>query len=197
MNRKLRMIPARIRFAVDDSEQGAGTQADDQSTETPQDGEQEPAGDGEQPPAEGGDDDGDDESAKDATYLTKELERTRRESANYRTQLREAQDALGKAKTPEEVEAAVADLTAKLEASETALVRERVLRKHPLPDELAELLQGKDEAELIAHAKKLSKFAPSEEEPDDDARLRGGLDPKDDNEFDAVAEARKARTRRY
>jgi len=164
----------------------------DENTETaPVEGEQKPA---ENPPVEDSEngDDATGEGIKDAAVLTKELERTRRESANYRTQLREAQDALAKAKSPEDFTAAVNELNEKLAAADAALLRERVARKHSLPDALAARLVGKTEAELIADAKALAALvaAPTPE------RLSGGLDPQDDEVFDAVKVARKARTRR-
>jgi hypothetical protein len=133
------------------------------------------------------------EGAKDAAYLTKELERTRRESANYRTQAREAREALARAKSPEEFEDVVKDFTEKLAATETALTKERVARKHSLPDALASRLVGSTEAELIADAKELAKLVNAGADPDS---LSGGLDPSEDDGFDPVAEAKKARLSR-
>lgn len=192
-------IPARIRFIEGENEQGGSTTP----PETPG-GETPPAGDSETPPADGetppaGDGTpagGEEQESTDPAFLKKELERTRRESANYRTQLREAQDKLTGAKTPEEVAAATKELVDKLAASDTALTRERVARKTNLPDELAARLVGTTEAELMADAKALAKLVQSKPEVDPDD-LDGGLTPSREGKFDPVAEARKARRSRY
>jgi hypothetical protein len=124
--------------------------------------------------------------------LRKKLTDANAEAANYRTRLREAEQKLSEAKTPEEVAAAVADLTSKNAELERSLLVTKVASKYELPAELAELLKGDDEAALAKHAQTLAKFAS----PSDPESLSGGLTPGDSQEFDPVAEARKARQRR-
>ncbi|WP_263729968.1 hypothetical protein [Cellulomonas sp. SG140] len=180
----------RLRFIATDDGEGGGSTEEAPAAEATETSAEETGT--EQEPAEG------EESGKDAAWLTTELNRVRRESANYRTQLRAAQDALSKAKSPEEYEAAVKELSDKLAASETALVRERVATAHKLPAELAARLVGTTEEELVADAKALAKLIAAPAVETDPAKLRGGLDPSDDDDaFDPVATARKARTSRY
>lgn len=113
------------------------------------------------------------------------------EAANYRTRLRDAETKLSEAKTPEEFEAAVAEVkmeNAKLERSVTV---SNVAREFNLPQELADVLKGDTEVELKAHAKLLQKFAVSST-PDS---LGGGLTPdvEDDGEMDPHKLARRSR----
>lgn len=129
----------------------------------------------------------------DPKVLRKLLSDTRAEAANYRTKLRDAETKLSGAKTPEEVEAAVTELREQNAALERSLLVASVAREHELPSELAELLKGDDEESLRKHAKALQKFVTSDS-PDS---LDGGLNPSGVEEFDPVAEARKARARRY
>ncbi|MDG4783256.1 hypothetical protein O7614_26705 [Micromonospora sp. WMMD961] len=129
-------------------------------------------------------------------WARKKLTKANAESANYRTRLREAEAKLAEAKTPQEMEAAIAafkDTNAKLERQ--ILVRD-VADEVGLPKELAARLVGDTREELVADAKNLAKFAPTEErEPDE---LSGGLDPSDrEGAFDPVKAAREAMTRRY
>lgn len=129
-------------------------------------------------------------------WAQKELSSARAEAANYRVKLREAEQSLANAKSPEEVAAAIAELTdqnAKLERS--LLVRD-VAAEFKLPAELAEVLQGNDIEALKEHAKKLAKFAPADEEFTPEV-LEGGLTPgsKDDTEMDPRALARRNRRR--
>lgn len=126
----------------------------------------------------------------------KELSRARAEAANYRTQLREAQDALKTAKSPEDFAKVQADLTERAEKAERAALVATVARKFNLPDDLAEVLQGSTAEELEAHAKKLQRYAnPNGQEH---KRLRGGLDPSSDayDDADPVEVAKRALARR-
>jgi len=190
-----KLVNPRLRFIEEPNPAEGGSSTKEQEPDvSAESASTEGDDDGASQEEEAGSESEDDENLKDAAWLTKELDRTRRESANYRTQLREAQEALAQAKTPEDIEAAVKELTEKLAASEMALVRERVSNAHKLPAELAELLKGETEDELVAHAKTLAKFAPADEAAPN--RLSGGLDPDDDENFDPVAEAKKARASR-
>lgn len=141
------------------------------------------------------DEDGDEEDGEDvpADVLRKQLTRANADAANFRTKLREAQAKLDSAKTVEEFEEATKGLNDKIAELEWTILRDKVARKFKLPDDLAERLTGDTEDDLRTDAKKLAKFIPS-----GNARLAGGLDPSGDDEaFDAVKEARRARTRRY
>lgn len=127
-------------------------------------------------------------------WARKELTRARTEAANYRTKLRDAEGSLAKAKTPEEFEAAKAELTTRVAELERSVLVATAARKFGLPDELADVLKGATVEELEAHAKKLQKFVNGTDEP----RLGGGLNPGDDNaaEGDPVAAAQRALRRR-
>lgn len=129
-------------------------------------------------------------------WARKELSRVRDEAASRRTQLREAQEALAKAKSPEDIEAATKDLTDKVNILERTILVNDVARAHELPAELAARLKGDTKEELEADAKLLAKFANDVSDPEN---LSGGLTPdRSGNEpFDAVAESRKARANRY
>lgn len=123
--------------------------------------------------------------------LTKELERVRKEAAGYRTKLRDAEDKLGKAKTPEEFEAARTELANANKKLERDLLVERAGRG--LPEELRALLKGDTEAELKAHAEVLKKFAPAQQAPPE--KLGGGLNAGGggSDDFDVKEIARKVR----
>ncbi|WP_236246474.1 hypothetical protein [Streptomyces sp. CC210A] len=153
-----------------------------QQTPTPEDDSAKP-GEGEQPQ-------GEPQSAAPQgpsedelpEWARKELTKVRGEAASYRTRLRDAETRLGQAKTPEEVEAALAEVRAKNTELERELRVSAVARKHGLPDELTNRLRGESVDELEADAKALSallRLAPPE-------NLSGGLDPNDgdDGELD-------------
>lgn len=118
-----------------------------------------------------------------------EVTKTRGEAANYRVRAREAEEALAKAKTLDEVNEIVAKMTSDREVSERALLVENVALKHSLPEALAARLQGATREELEADAKVLAELIP--EEPV--GSLRGGLDPDggEDEPSDPRALARK------
>jgi DNA-directed RNA polymerase subunit F len=127
------------------------------------------------------------------------LKKTRVEAASYRTKVRELEQKFEGAKTPEEIEALVAEMRSEREVSERTLVVENVALKHKLPDDLTQILTasstGKTREELEAHALILAKYAPTEEEPEPD--LSGGLRPGgSDSSFDPVETSRRARARR-
>lgn len=141
--------------------------------------------------------DGDTESlpqwARDA------ISKANSEAANYRTKLREAEQTLANAKTPEDIAAATAALKASNVELERKLLVTTVAAKHKLPPVLAASLRGDTEAELEAHATELAKFVPSEEREVDPNDLSGGLTPggSSTESFDPVATARAARGRRF
>lgn len=122
------------------------------------------------------------------------------EAANFRVKLRNAQketaDAVAKADSLEEAQAASAALVEQVAALEHQLLVSAVAQKHKLPDDLSSLLQGDDEEALNAHAAVLAKYIPKGAARDV-ADLGGGLNPAEsDDSFDAVATARAARRRR-
>lgn len=129
-------------------------------------------------------------------WARNELTRVRGEAAERRVQLREAQEALSKAKTPEDIEAATKDLTEKVEKLERTILVNDVASQFDLPPELAARLSGDTEEELKADAKLLAKFITTDSEPEN---LGGGLNPggSSDQSFDPVAASRKARSSRY
>lgn len=139
------------------------------------------------------------QSQKDAElpeWARNELTRVRNEAAERRVQLREAQEALSKAKTPEEFEAATTALTEKVTALERQILVNDVASQFDLPPALAARLSGDTEEELKADAKLLAQFITTESDPES---LGGGLNPggSSDESFDPVAASRKARQSRY
>lgn len=161
---------ARMEDEGDSNDDAPQEGADDADTEAGDEQEQEQE-------QEGGEEESEEsESESELPERTRtELRRLRAENANWRTKLRETQDALGKAKTPEEFEAATSELNSKIAELERRIVVDSVAKQFGLPDELAAVLQGDDEAALKAHAKTLAKFvtAPGAGEPG------GGLNPND------------------
>jgi hypothetical protein len=168
-----------------------GTEAGNKQAESSEEGTEQNA--------EGTEGDGEGEKSKlsheDALAA---LAATRKSEAKYRTRLREAEEKLQNAKTPEEVEAAIAEIKTANATDAHALTVENVALKHKLPDDLSKVLadaaQGKTREELEAHATILAKYAPVEE---GDPELSGGLDPSGNpKDFDAKAEAQKMRRQR-
>jgi hypothetical protein len=126
-------------------------------------------------------------------WARKRLTKANTEAANYRTRLREAEAQLHDAKPTEEFEKALADVKARNVELEQEITRVQVARKFNLPDDLAARLRGTTAEELETDAQALQKYVvvlgPG--------RLSGGLDPSDDDEvFDPVKEARRARAAR-
>jgi hypothetical protein len=117
--------------------------------------------------------DADDEDPGDELpdWAREKLTKANSEAARYRTQLREAQDKLKDAKTPEDVEMITKDLA----ASVSKLERELVVATFQLPEDLASLVTGTTREEMEASAKILKKYAPEDNpEPRD---VSGGLTP--------------------
>jgi hypothetical protein len=163
---------------------------------------QEPDPTTEEPPAgEQEDADGDDSTLSHEDAL-KALEKVRKSEAKYRTRLREAEQKLADAKTPEEVAAAIDQIKAANASDARDLLVENIALRHGLPDDLGAALKsfnGNTREELEAHAKILAKYATVSNPPAPD-ELGGGLDPSDDGDggtFDPAEAARKARMRRY
>lgn len=117
-------------------------------------------------------------------WAREKLTKANAEAANYRVRAREAEDKLKNAKTLEEVDAIVKEMTEDREKGERALLIENVALKHKLPAELAELLKGETREDLEAHAKTLKKFAPSDDDEDEDEpHIEGGLNPRTNDPY--------------
>lgn len=124
------------------------------------------------------------EQPEPKTFDEAYVKQLREESASYRTKLREAEDRLKEAKTPEEVEAIRQEMAKEREdadkkAAEEAhqLMVENVALTYKLPPKLAKKLAGSTREELEADAKELAEFAPKADD-DEDVDLEGGLTPR-------------------
>lgn len=91
-----------------------------------------------------------------------EVASLRREAAAKRTSAQQVKDEneqlqqkLAEAKTPEEVQGLIQEWQQKVSQAESQAARERVGRRHSLPDELVELLKGETEEKLDEHAQTL------------------------------------------
>lgn len=127
-------------------------------------------------------------------WVRKELAKVRNEAAGYRTRLRDAETKLSEAKSPEEFDAALAEVKTKNAELERSVLVTTVARKFDLPEELAGRLRGATPEELEADAKALQVLLAPAAPPS----LGGGLDPSegdDDGEMDPRKLAR--RTRRF
>lgn len=93
------------------------------------------------------------------SWARSEVEATRREAGNYRTQLREAQEQLKTAKTPEEIAEITSAIEERATKAERATLIERLARTHSLPEENLEFLTGKTDEELTRQAEKLAKMS--------------------------------------
>lgn len=126
-----------------------------------------------------------------------EVTKTRGEAANYRTRAQAAEKKLAEAKTLEEVNEIVANMTADRVTAERALLVENVALKYDLPEALAGRLVGATREELEADAQALAALAGTTEAPA--PRLKGGLTPNvesDGDPSDPGALARKYAPRR-
>jgi hypothetical protein len=92
------------------------------------------------------------------------VERANSEAASRRVQLREAEDKLKAAKTPEEVQAIVTEYSNKSAELETTLAKERAARKHKLADDVIEFLTGTTEEQIEKQAAKLASLKPAAQE---------------------------------
>lgn len=109
----------------------------------------------------------------EVSRLTKELKKVREEAAENRVNLREAREALTKAKSEEEYNA----LAQKLEATEKAQLKADLINKHAqdVPEALrSEIAWPDDEAGIKAKAKSLAQFTVIQGE----GNPSGGLGPR-------------------
>ena len=162
-------------------------------TDTQQDAEDAPEGDPEATEDTPSEDDEDAQDDGDHDELPewgrKQLQKARKDAANYRRKFAEANEQLAKAISPEDFEAVKADFA----AAKLELDTERIANRYGLPDEMRQVLAGKTTEEVEAHAKILSKFVPSGGVDIDS--LSGGLNPgsEDDGTLDPRALAAKHR----
>ncbi|MGW3336202.1 hypothetical protein ACWDCL_01810 [Streptomyces sp. NPDC001009] len=126
-------------------------------------------------------------------WARKELAEARGQAASYRTRLRDAESRLGQAKTPEEFEAALAEVNAKNAELERSVLVGTVARKYDLPEALAVRLRGATPEELEADAKALQAFATPAAPPN----LGGGLNPSDEDEGEMDPRKLARRSRRF
>lgn len=98
-------------------------------------------------------------------WTKQKVEEANREAASRRVALREAEDKLKAAKTPEEFEAAISEYKSKESKLATDLSKERAARKHKLSDELLEFLTGTTDELIEAQAAKLAALKPAESAP--------------------------------
>lgn len=105
------------------------------------------------------------------------LESANREAASRRVALRETEDKLKAAKTPEEFQAAMNDYTEKESRLTTDLERERAARRHGLTDEVLEFLTAKTPDEIEKQAAKLAALKPGAPKVITQAPPSGGVTP--------------------
>lgn len=189
-------------------DEGEGAESTDEGTEGAEETGEGSPGDGDL----GSEDEGQEEQAEENSEEKSEdegnklshddalaaLTKTRRSEAAMRTRLRDLEQKLEEAKTPEQVKEITDELVSTNAEEARALLVENVALTAGLPKGLAERLKGDTRAELEADAKALLKLVPSNVSPDD-PDLQGGLDPDDGeavfDEAAALALARKGRTR--
>ena len=106
-----------------------------------------------------------------------EIKNLRSENASKRVKLKDAEDKLKSAKTPEEYEAAVTEWRTKYEALEQDNLRGKIARDAGLPEHWAKRLEGSTPEELAADAKAIAADLGRS----DTADPKGGLDPNDDD----------------
>lgn len=159
---------------------------------------------------------GDDFDAEKAWTLVQKLRAERDSAKADRDKFKTERDDLDKARQERENEGKTAEerATAALEAAKSDAEKtkrelwiERALRKHPVPDDLVDLLSGDTEESLIANAKRLSKFKAAADDEQDEpdpatpSRLKPDLKPGHKTETDAVFDAdaivKAARSKTY
>lgn len=125
------------------------------------------------------------------------VESANREAASRRVALRDLEERVKDAKTPEEFNTAMADVKAKEAELLTTLARERAARKHSLNDELLEFLTADTEEAIEKQAEKLAALKPAAVKPAVITQLppTGGAKPSEpslpESGRDAWAEYRK------
>lgn len=155
------------------------TEATEESEEKPAEEQEKPSPEDESEEVEEEQEEESEESQEDEEGDTEELDLERAkakiakandEAKNLRTRLREKEEALKVAKSPEEVEEAVTKAT-------RDLLIENVALKHKLSEKVAKRLTGTTREELEADAKELADLFGSGDD-DEDFNLEGGLNPR-------------------
>jgi len=118
-------------------------------------------------------------------WARERISKANREAASYRTQLREAQDALSKAKTPEDFQT----IQDQLAETQHKLIVTSIAHEFGIPDALASRLQGTTEEEIRADAEALKSLVAPKPAGRTPGTPSGGLDPEENQEpaFDAAA----------
>lgn len=186
------------------SKTNADVKVTDESTETPPEGTEETATGTEtdestetketedEESEETEDEDKDDEDDELPEWARKKLSKANTEAGKYRTQLRELQAKFEGAKTPEEFAAATKELSETNAKLDRELAVEKALRKHGLSDADAVFLNATTSEDIAKQAEALAARVGISE-----VRLRGGLDPTDeDNDSDDPGELAKKYGRR-
>lgn len=134
--------------------------------------------------------------------IRSELTSVRAEAASRRNENRALQstiddlrEQLGKAKTQEEFDQAIADYDQRVNAATLEATRERVGRTYGLPDELVSRLQGDTEEELAADAQALQGLMGTKRQAPPQNPPSGGLNPNEER-FDAKSVAARLRKSR-
>jgi hypothetical protein len=157
-----------------------------------EDGQQEETVETAQEPLEGTESDEQTESQGEGTpegeevpaeVLREKVTKANQEAARYRTQLREAQDALSKAKTVEEFEAATKEFTEKIQQLEVENLKYEVAVDSEIPAKAIKFLTGSTKEELEASAAELKELfgQPAPKKATSvKAPASGGLNPSED-----------------
>jgi len=121
--------------------------------------------------------DGSQEAQEAKTYSEEYVKKLREENASWRTKLREAQETLEKAKSPEDYEALQSKLATIQKQYELDQVKFKATKG--LPESLVDSVTWPDSPEGIeAQAKALAAFAESVGTIKATEELNGGLDPR-------------------
>lgn len=119
------------------------------------------------------------------------VESANREAASRRVALRELEDKVKDAKTPEEFNSALAEVKAKEVELTNTLAKERAARKHSLTDDLLEFLTADSVEGIEAQAEKLAALKPSAAAPIVITKLppTGGAKPNEHSTLESGKEA--------
>lgn len=101
-------------------------------------------------------------------WVATEISDARSQAARYRTERNAERTLSAELKTSLEGVVSAEDHAAAIsewDGKVKKMTRDRIIEKHKLPDDLAELLKGDDEASLAEHAAKLAKYVPAEGAP--------------------------------
>lgn len=113
-------------------------------------------------------------------WARERLTKANREAASYRTQLREAQESLSRAKTPEDYQA----LQDKLETVQHDLLVASIAHELGIPDDFASRLRGATEEEIRADAESIKDLFAQKPAGHTPQTPRGGLDPREAEDGD-------------